>query len=426
MFFSSGNFINPYFIWNIGDLMNQSSLKDIFGEYKKNENRVFKNKELLTEKFLPPNILHRGEQITQLGRIVAPAIKGEKISNTFVFGTVGTGKTLSVKHVTSELGKESVGVKIMYINCKMKKVSDTEYRLLAEFCRGLGESVPATGLPTDQVYNTFFRVLDSKKQHVILILDEVDSIIKKIGDDVLYSLLRVNQDLKNAKLSIVGISNDVSFTERLDPRVKSSLSEEEIIFPPYNASQLQDILLQRAEGAFNVGVLEKGVVAKAAALAAQEHGDARKALDLLRVAGEVAERAGRRKATILDVDAAERKLDTDRTTEVVRSQPKQSLAVLAAIFRLKEQGQEDIQTGDVFSFYEKIASRRGLKTLTQRRVQDLINELDMLGVINTRVVSKGRYGRTREIRVLLDKPIVEKVRKILEDNYFLDSLCRFS
>jgi cell division control protein 6 len=406
--------------------MNQSSLKDIFGNYKKGNAKIFKNKELLTEKFLPAHILHRDEQITQLGRIVAPSIKGEKISNTFIFGTVGTGKTLSVKYVTSELEKETDNVKILYINCKMKRVSDTEYRLVAELCRKLGEDVPSTGLPTDQVYNTFFRILDSKKQNVILILDEIDNIIKKIGDDVLYSLLRFNQDLKNSKLSIIGISNDISFTENLDPRVKSSLSEEEIIFPPYNASQLQDILWERAKEAFHEGVLERGVIGKAAALAAQEHGDARKALDLLRVAGEVVERTGQSKLRIPHIDMAEKKLDTDRIIEIIHSQPKQSLAVLAAIIKLKENGREDIQTGDVFSYYEKMASGRGLKTLTQRRVQDLINELDMLGVINTRVVSRGRYGRTREIRILLDRPLLEKIRKILEQNYFLDSLYRFS
>lgn len=406
--------------------MTQSNLKNLFSSYKVEKRSIFNNKEILTEKFLPNDILHRNEQIMQLGRIVAPAINGDKISNTFVFGTVGTGKTLSVKHVTNELIDQADDVKVLYVNCKMKRVSDTEYRLLAEFCRGLGKHVPATGLPTDQVYNMFFEVLESKKQHVILILDEIDTVIKKIGDDILYSLLRINQDLKNSKLSIIGISNDVSFTERLDPRVKSSLSEEEIIFPPYNASQLNDILIQRASNAFNVGVLDKGVVGKAAALAAQEHGDARKALDLLRVAGEVVERAGRSKVTIPDIDSAENKLDTDRTTEIVKNQPKQSLAVLAAIFKLKENDKEYIQTGDVFSYYEKIASRRSLKALTQRRVQDLINELDMLGVINTRVVSRGRYGRTREIRLILDESIMKKIRKILEDNYFIDSLSRFS
>jgi len=240
-----------------------------------------------------------------------------------------------------------------------------------------------------------------------------------MGDDILYNLTRANQDLKNTKLSIIGISNDLSFTDRLDPRVKSSLSEEEIIFPPYNANQLQDILVQRAGSAFNDGILEQGVIAKCAALAAQEHGDARKALDLLRVAGELVERQGDKKITTEHVDKAEERLDTDRITTVISTQPKQSQAVLASIIKLVEEGQKNIQTGDVFSVYEEICSNRGLKVLTQRRVSDLIAELDMLGIINARVISRGRYGRTKEIRIQLGKSILKKTKKILEDSYLL-------
>lgn len=406
--------------------MGQFTLKEIFDQYKEKEPKIFKNKEALTEKFLPHHIIHRDQEIAQLGRILAPAIRGEKISNTFVFGTVGTGKTLSTRHVAGELEREAARVRVVYLNCKMKRVSDTEYRLVAELCRRLGKEVPATGLPTDHVYTAFFSLLEEQKAHVVLILDEIDNIVKKIGDDVLYSLIRANQDLKKSTLSIIGISNDASFTERLDPRVKSSLSEEEVIFPPYNAAQLQDILLERAGLAFHDGVLERGAVGKAAALAAQEHGDARKALDLLRVAGELVERQGSSRVGLEHIDAADQKLDTDRMTEIVRGQTKQSQAVLAAILRLREEGQEAIQTGDVFSYYEKIVSRRGLKPLTQRRVQDLINELDMLGVIKAPVVSKGRYGRTREIRVALDSQVLSKVRSILEENYFIDSIYRFS
>ncbi|MBI4181506.1 MAG: orc1/cdc6 family replication initiation protein [Candidatus Aenigmarchaeota archaeon] len=405
--------------------MRQADLKNIFTHYRESKHLLFNQKEFLTEKH-QPSIIHRDHQIQQLARTIAPAVNGEKISNTFIFGTVGTGKTLVARHVTSELAKEAQGVRILYVNCKMKRVSDTEYRLLAELTRELGEAVPPTGLPTDQVYAQFFRLLDSKPQHVILILDEIDNIIKRIGDDVLYSLLRANQDLRQGKLSLIGISNDVTFMDTMDPRVKSSLSEEELIFPPYNAAQLQDILLSRTKEAFQEGVLESGVVAKAAALAAQEHGDARKALDLLRVAGEMAERQGRTKVTIADIDTAEQKLDTDLVVEAVRTQPKQSLAVLAAIVRLAESGQQHFQTGDVFTVYEKLAAGRGLKLLTQRRVSDLINELDMQGVINAKVISKGRYGRTREIKVVLDPPLVEKIKRILADNYFLDSLGRFA
>jgi cell division control protein 6 len=404
--------------------MTQQTLKDIFSEYSNEKANIFKNKEYLTERFLPEKIQHREEQTNQLARKVAPAIRGEKISNIFLFGTVGTGKTLVTKHVMSELGKSSNKARPVYINCKMKKVSDTEYRLIAELCRLMGREVPATGLPTDHIYKIFFDLIDSKEQNVILVLDEIDNIVKKIGDDILYSLTRVNQDLSKAKLSIIGISNDISFTERLDPRVKSSLSEEEIIFPPYNATQLHDILSQRAVSAFQKEAIDTGVIAKCAALAAQEHGDARKALDLLRVAGEITERSGRAKINLDCIDKAEEKLDTDRTMSIITSQPKQSLAVLASIMKLTEKG-EDIQTGDIFNEYGKICATRGLKLLTQRRVSDLIAELDMLGIINTRVVSKGRYGRTRDIKIMLSEDHTEKIRKILEENYLLDNLYRF-
>lgn len=398
--------------------MAQLNLEQIFKTYME-KRPVFKNKDILTDRHIPDSIPHREEQINHIARILAPALASEKTSNMFLFGTVGTGKSVSVRYVAAELEKKSENIRILYVNCKMKKVSDTEYRLLAELVRRMGRAIPATGLPTDKVYRIFFELLDSRKQSVILILDEVDTLVKKMGDDILYNLTRINQDLKNTKLSIIGISNDLSFTDGLDPRVKSSLSEEEIIFPPYNANQLQDILIQRAGPAFNDGVLEQGVIAKCAALAAQEHGDARKALDLLRVAGELVERQGDKKITTKHVDMAEERLDTDRMTTVIRAQPKQSQAVLASIIKLVDEGQKNIQTGDVFSVYEDMCSNRGLKVLTQRRVSDLIAELDMLGAINARVISRGRYGRTKEIRIQLGRPILNKIKKILEDNYLL-------
>jgi cell division control protein 6 len=301
----------------------------------------------------------------------------------------------------------------------MKRVSDTEYRLFAELSRMLGKEVPATGLPTDAVYRIFYEALESQARNTILVLDEIDALVEKIGDSVLYNLTRANQDLKKARISIIGISNNISFIERLDPRVRSTLSEEEIIFPPYNATQLRDILSNRARKSFSPGVLGDGVIGKCAALAAQEHGDARKALDLLRVAGELAERSKDTQVTVRHVDRAEDKLDLDTAVEIVRKQPKQSLAVLAAVIRVNEAGEKSIQTGDIFAVYEKLCSRRGLKPLTQRRVSDLIHELDMLGIITAKVISKGRYGRTREISIPLTKAVLNKIRRVLEQNYLL-------
>jgi cell division control protein 6 len=336
-----------------------------------------------------------------------------------VYGKTGTGKTLVTKNIMDELKKKTDKINILYINCKMKKVSDTEYRLFAELIRTLGENIPSTGLPTDRVYKKFFQLIDSKKQNTILILDEIDTLVKKVGDDILYNLTRINQELENTKLSIIGISNDISFTDNLDSRVRSSLSEEEIIFPPYNASQLQDILKQRALLAFKSGAIGPGVIEKCAALAAQEHGDARRALDLLRMAAEITERRNVNQVKTDDVDNAEHKLDSDRIVEIVKSQPKQSQLVLASIIKLIDSGEKNIYTGDVFSVYEKIFPETGLKELTQRRITDLIAELDMIGIIKAPVISKGRYGRTREIKIQLPEPTMKKIRTILSNNFLL-------
>ncbi len=396
--------------------MVQSTLKDILTHYTDTKQKgIFKQKDVLSHAYIPPHTLHREKEFKTLANILGPSLRGHTTSNCFLYGKTGTGKTMVARQVSQELEKANSKIKVLYINCKMKGVSDTEYRLLAELSKGLGRQVPPTGLPTDEVYNIFFSALDSSDTHTMLVLDEIDSLIAKIGDGILYNLTRLNQNLQKAKLALIGISNNISFMENIDPRVKSSLSEEEIIFPPYNSTQLTDILNQRARQAFNDGALQQGVVEKCSALAAQEHGDARKALDLLRIAAELAEREGSHTVRIGHVDAAESKLDSDRVVEIIRSLPKQSLAVLAATISLAESGQKNIQTGDIFNIYERICSSTGLKMLTQRRVSDLIAELDMLGIINTRVISKGRHGRTREIRILLQDNMLLKVKGILKE-----------
>lgn len=397
----------------------QQTLHDIFSNYSQEKNDFFKDRDILSSDYIPEDTPHRDSQIKHLGSILAPTLRGARASNVFIYGKTGTGKTVITKYVTNELCKVNDKVRAIYINCKMKRVSDTEYRLLAELSREMGCDVPATGLPTVQVYKMFFDALDNIGGNIILVLDEIDALVSKIGDGILYNLTRINQNLKNSKVSIVGISNDISFTDNLDARVRSTLSEEEIIFPPYNATQLQDILKQRTLLAFKNNSIESGVIQKCSALAAQEHGDARRALDLLRVSAEIAERMGKLRVSLECVDKAENKLDLDRIVEIVRTQPRQSQAVLASVFKLTEDGKTNIETGDIFSIYEKICTSRGLKKLTQRRVSDLISELDMLGIINAKVVSKGRYGRTKEIKLQLGKSVLEKIRKVLKENYFI-------
>lgn len=381
---------------------------------------IFKDKLILQAQYTPETIPHREKQINQIASIVAPCLRLEKPSNLFIYGLTGTGKTLVVNYIKNQLLKraaeQNIPVLIPYINCKLKKVADTEYRIIAELLKKLGEKVPITGLPTDQLYHKFVEIIDSKKQIIIIIFDEIDQAVKRIGDEFLYNFTRLNSELNKAQISILGISNDLKFLETLDPRVKSSLSEEEILFPPYNALQLQDILRRRAKEAFKPKVIGEGVIEKCAAYAAREHGDARRALDLLRIAGELVERDGNTKISLEYIDRAKEKIESDKILMAVETQPKQFQLVLLAIIdlhkKLKDKSQP-IFTGDVYNLYTELCRKTSTEYLTQRRVSDIIAEFDMMGIINAKVISKGRYGRTREIR--LDSPLhlIEKMNTIL-------------
>jgi len=394
---------------------------------------LFKDKYVLQANYFPDNIPHRDKQIDQVASILAPILRGDRTSNLFVYGLTGTGKTLSVKYIKDQLlkryKKEDTKLRILYINCKLKKVSDTEYRILAEIIKQLGSEVPATGLPTDQVYAKFVEILEEEKQSLLLILDEIDQAVKKISDSFLYNLTRLNSELSKTQISLVGISNDLKFLDSLDPRVRSSLGEEEIVFSPYNALQLKDILKKRSERAFNKGVLEEGVLEKCAAYAAREHGDARRALDLLRISAELAEREGSKKISLKYIDMANSKIDKDKIFDIVESAPRQFQLVLNSIINLNKgnQAQKTLQgtkinrifTGDVYNNYQNLCEQTKTEILTQRRVGDLIAEMDMVGLINATVVSKGRHGRTREIKLSIPNQIMEKVSGILSERLMI-------
>ncbi|MBI2573320.1 orc1/cdc6 family replication initiation protein [Candidatus Woesearchaeota archaeon] len=391
-------------------------LGNFFENYLKQDS-LFIDKSILSSSYIPSDIVFREQQIELVANILAPALRLERPSNLFVYGKTGTGKTLCIRYVLKSMEeiaqKNDIKLKTIYLNCKLKRVADTEYRLIAQLAKEFGKDIASTGLPTDEVYNIFYGVLDQQRQLVLLVLDEIDQLTKKIGDEILYNLTRINSELKQSQIALVGISNSLVFAESLDPRVKSSLSEEELIFPPYNALQIQDILRRRVAKAFNEGTVEMGVVEKCSAYAAREHGDVRRAIDLLRVAGELAERSKAKNIALAHLDEAERKVESDRMVCAVTDQPKQYQAILYAILLVAPQ-KKHFFTGEIYDCYQTICRKSRLNILTQRRVSDILAELDMLGIIHAKIISKGRYGRTREITVNLDEALTLKLRDVAE------------
>jgi len=389
----------------------ESTLDEIFEGYLKSP-KLFKRRDVLDSSFVPENLPHRTDQIKQLGYILASVLRGAKPSNILCFGKTGTGKTAVSKYVLNILSKkapqEGFRIEVAYLNCNSV---DTNYRVFADLCSTLGIEVPFTGLATDEVFSRFKSGLDQRDSLFIVVLDEIDSLIKKSGNETLYNLTRINADLTRAKVSLIGISNDLKFKEYLDPRVLSSLSEEEIVFKPYEAPEITDILVERAQIAFQEETLSEGVINMIAAIAAQEHGDARRAIDLLRVSAEITEREGKKVIGQDHVKKAQGAIERNTITEVISTLPLQSKMVILAIHLLEYQigNSESVSTGDVYEEYARICKETGMDSLTQRRVGDLINELDALGVITARVVSRGRHGRTKEIRFSIPKSLVDSI-----------------
>jgi len=389
-------------------MSNANVLDEVFDKFFNNAG-IFKDREVLRHDYLPERLPHREEQIRRIGEVVAPVLKGARCSNIFVYGKTGTGKTAVIKHVLTrlEMKAREIGspVGFCYVNCRL---AGTEYRVLANLCGSLYLSVPFTGLSVGELFERFRKGLDSSKRIMIIALDEVDALVKMRGDTLLYELTRINETLLQSKVSLIGISNDLRLKEYLDPRVFSSLSEEEIVFRPYNASELKTILAERAQKAFREGALSNGALSLCAALAAAEHGDARRALDLLRVAGEVAERKGAMIVTEEHVREAEKLIEHNRVVEAMANLTLHSKLVLLSVFHLVKANGYKATTGEIYDVYTELCGELGITPLTQRRVSTLVNELDALGLVNAQIINLGRYGRTKKIRLEVTRTLIKE------------------
>ena len=340
-------------------------LDDIFTNIV--HSRIFKNRELLRPDYIPDELPHREKQIMTIAKVLAPLLQDQRPSNMFLYGLTGTGKTAVAKYVLEKIKtrKEASGrILTAYVNCRYE---DTDYRVLASLNEAIGIHVPFTGLATAEVYKRFLNGLDRRRASMVVVLDEIDGLVKKCGDELLYKLTRINTELKNSKLCVIGITNDLKFTEFLSARVLSSLGEEEVVFPPYTAPELEDILSRRVEKAFRNGVLDEGVIPLCAALAAKEHGDARRALELLRIAGEIAERNSQDKVTIENVKQAYKEIEKDRVIEVITSLPLHSKILLLSIYMLQvEMGKKEVTTGEIYDTYKTFCEKIKIDPLTQR------------------------------------------------------------
>ncbi|PMP75242.1 MAG: cell division control protein Cdc6 [Aciduliprofundum sp.] len=367
--------------------------------------------------FIPHKMPHREKEIGVIAENLGRILLGGRPKNILVFGKSGTGKTAAMKYIGRELeeaSRERVNVKTVFINCQVKDNSYSIFETLGNAFNG--ERIPFTGWSFDRLYATTRKNLDQWGGNVILVLDEIDRFVKKNGDDFLYQILLLDSELEKSRITIVGITNDLKFSEYLDSRVKSRLNEEKIVFPPYSSDQIYDILMDRVNIAGIGGFVSEGALRLISSLASQENGDARKAIEMLRTSIQIAFSSGDNRVEEAHVFSAKTRMEYDAVMETIRTLPVQAKALLLGIILLRESGNVQYTTGEVFEAYRNVANGANLPVLTPRRISDMLSDLDSLGLITAHVTSLGRYGRTKMIEINVSFNDAKKV--IFEDENF--------
>ncbi len=377
-------------------------MENIFEELG-GKNSVFKCKKYLDHRFLPDKLPHREDQIKSVAKYWIESLIGVTPPDVTIYGKTGTGKTAVAKFARKQLeqisNEKNVNVRVEYIRCTDYT---TEYQVIARLCQQMGQDVPYRGWTKAEVIHAFRDLFKKnvfgKNLILIIILDEIDILLKNNGDGLLYTLTRTDN------VAIASISNYVDFKQFIKPRVKSSLRDREIVFPPYNAQQLMDILDERAEMAFNNEVLNNDVIPLCAAMAAKEEGDARYALDLLRTSGELADENGSDIIYEDYVREAKDYIEHNKVTDIIMTLPSQQQKVLESLLYLTIRN-EEITSGRLYEVYKEFSKG---DSVSYRRIFDFINELEMLGLISTKTVSRGRgKGRTNIIDLQCDVKLLE-------------------
>jgi cell division control protein 6 len=376
-------------------------LNTIFDSAIKNKN-IIKNRQVLTIDYVPDKLLFRTKESAAIAQSLSVILKKGRPSNLLIFGKPGTGKTAVVRNVIEHLFKKTneldINLRVPFINAKN---SNTPYKILYEIAELLGINkegkmqVYFTGLSMSEATDRILDFIKRRSIKVVIVIDEIDSLVNRKGDDILYNFTRANERISSDQfISLIGISNSLTFKDKLDPRVKSSLSEEELVFNPYTIEQLKEILIDRCKLAFYDNVIPIGVINLCAAIAGRETGDARKAIDLLRVAAEIAERSMTMKISEDHIRSAQQKIDSDTNYEILRNSTLHSKLVILSIIKSKNGS-----TGEIYTTYQNFCSKIQQEPLTQRRMTQIVGELDQLGLITTNIINQGRYGRTQRIKL---------------------------
>ena len=383
---------------------------------------IFSNKEVLNESYQPESILKREQEIEEYRYALQDVLFGRDPENVMLYGKAGLGKTAVTTYMMDALNDEvqsrdeADDLHIHNVNCNSKTLFMIIRVLVNKLLPRDASRFPKRGLGTGDAFEELYQQLDRVGGTHLFVFDEIDHLDEV--DTLLYELPRArsNGHLTGARVGIIGISNNYTFRKTLSPKVKDTLMENEISFSPYDATELKAILKDRAEQAFVEEGWEQSAVGMASAISAQDMGNARQAIDLLRVGGEVAERAG--DSCVIDdhIETARELVQRGRLANRIRDQTDHSQYVLETIARLEKRDDTPARSKEIQETYEQVAESWATTPLTSlKSIQDHLADLHMLGFLQRDKRNQGRSGgQYFEYQLDLEPELVIETREKIE------------
>ncbi len=262
-------------------------------------NSIIAKEEVLLPDYVPSEAIHRANEMETIAAAINPMIHGKACTNLFITGPTGTGKTMCMKLVIDQLRDSSTKVIPVYVNCWEFATKMAVYYKIAEALKLL---LPRRGLASDEVFEKILDVMKRENFSILLVLDELDSLIFENEAGFLYNLTRAGVD-RGARFGIIGISNKKELSRLLDMRVASSLRFSTFEFQDYKIGQLKEILLERAKFALVPKTYDSRIIEECAKVGEQNNGNARLALEILWKAAQMADQRDAKKIGPEDVQA---------------------------------------------------------------------------------------------------------------------------
>lgn len=359
--------------------------------------KIFKDEEKLSPEYVPPNLPHRENELNMLKIFFSSIIDGSPSISTrvIVSGSVGTGKSALVKlfgqKAISEALKKGVDLKFLYVNCR---ISRTAFSVLRKLIEQLKARLPERGLSNEELFHKFLDYLDYKGSYAILVLDEVEMLLREEGSEPFYLFSRVGEErLKIPRISTIFIFRNLEILDTLDASTRSSLLGNIIHLREYDYTQLYDIIKYRAALAFRPDVLMEDAVHLIADIAG-ERGDARYALDILWRAGKYAEAENASQVAPEHVrKAAASVYPTIRREHLEFLEQHSKLILLALAQALDVEKSAYVTSSMLNDYYKMVCEEYGVEPKSYTSFWEALQILDDLGIIKIRVVSEGSKGR---------------------------------